>query len=158
MAEEIERKFLVTDPSWREGADAGTAIRQFYLAVREGVSVRVRRREGRPSVLTVKTGAGLSRGEFEYDIPDADADALETSHLGTVVEKRRHLVPLGGLMIEVDVFAGSLAPLVLAEIELPAADHAVALPPWIGREVTHDPRFTNAALALSGLAADIGSP
>lgn len=154
MAEEIERKFLVTNPSWREDADDGTAIRQFYLAVREGVSIRVRRREGRPAVLTVKTGAGLSRGEFEYDIPDADADALEASHLGTVVEKRRHLVPLGDLTIEVDVFAGALAPLVLAEIELPTADHAVSLPSWIGPEVTHDPRFTNAAMALSGLVPD----
>ncbi|MBB3999614.1 CYTH domain-containing protein [Aureimonas pseudogalii] len=150
MAQEIERKFHVTSDDWRALADAGTRIRQFYLASREGLTVRVRRREGRPAVLTLKTGSGLSRGEFEYDIPDADADALEAAHLGTVIEKRRHLVPLGSLTIEVDVFAGPFAPLVTAEIELPAADHAVTLPSWIGREVTDDPRYGNGAMALAG--------
>ncbi|WP_279479276.1 CYTH domain-containing protein [Aureimonas sp. SK2] len=150
MGIEIERKFLLNGDGWRQEADEGTRIRQFYLAVREDLTVRVRLREGRGAMMTVKTGAGHARGEYEYPIPEADAAELEAARVGLVVSKRRHLVPLGDLTIEVDVFEGALAPLVMAEIELPALHHPVALPDWIGREVTRDPRYTNAALALNG--------
>ena len=150
MGTEIERKFLLRDDRWREGADEGTRVRQFYLAVREGLTVRVRLRDGRPPMITVKTGAGDARGEYEYPIPEADARELETARVGIVVEKRRHLRPLGDLTVEIDVFEGALAPLVMAEIELPALGHPVDLPDWIGTEVTSDPRYTNASLALNG--------
>ncbi|WP_182087306.1 CYTH domain-containing protein [Aureimonas sp. ME7] len=150
MGIEIERKFLLNGDGWRQGADEGTMIRQFYLAVREGLSIRVRHREGRPPVLTVKTGSGPARGEYEYPIPERDARELEGARIGHVVEKRRHLHPLGDVTIEIDVFSGSLSPLVLAEIELPAIDHPVPLPAWIGAEVSADKRYTNASLALNG--------
>ncbi|RIX97565.1 CYTH domain-containing protein [Aureimonas flava] len=150
MATEIERKFLLRGDGWRGLADGGTAIRQFYLAVREGLTLRVRLREGRPAMITVKTGAGSARGEYEYPIPPADAAELEAARIGLVVEKRRHLVPLGGLTVEIDVFGGALAPLVVAEIELPSPDHPLVLPDWIGTEVTADRRYANAALALKG--------
>ncbi|WP_244486742.1 CYTH domain-containing protein [Aureimonas sp. Leaf324] len=150
MGIEIERKFLLAGDAWRRHADAGTRVRQFYLAIREGLTVRVRLREGRKPMITIKTGAGDARGEYEYEIPEADARELEAARVGFVVEKHRHLVPLGDLTIEVDVFEGALSPLVMAEIELPAVGHAVDLPEWIGPEVTHDPRYTNAAMALNG--------
>lgn len=150
MGTEIERKFLLRSDAWRRQADGGTAVRQFYLAIRDGLTVRVRLRDGRPAMITVKTGAGDARGEYEYPIPDADAAELEAARVGVVVEKRRHLVPLGDLTVEIDVFAGALAPLVMAEIELPSVGQAVDLPDWIGAEVTRDPRYTNASLALHG--------
>lgn len=156
MGTEIERKFLVASDAWRTQADGGTAIRQFYLAVHDGLSVRVRIREGRRAVLTIKTAkpeGALSRGEYEYEIPAADALQLEAARLGETLEKRRHLVPLGELTIEVDVFAGAHAPLVLAEIEIPDENHALVLPDWIGEDVSRDPRFSNASLAVNGLPA-----
>lgn len=150
MGTEIERKFLLRSDDWRGKADDGTRIRQFYLAIREGLTVRVRLRDGHPPMITVKTGTGDARGEYEYPIPESDARELEAARIGFIVSKRRHLVPLGDLTVEVDVFEEALAPLVLAEIELPALGHPVDLPPWIGTEVTRDPHYANAALALGG--------
>ncbi len=149
MASEIERKFLMRDDSWRASADAGRSFRQFYLAAREGLSVRLRIVDEREARLTVKTGTGMRRGEYEYGVPLEDARELEAARIGRVVEKRRFRVPLGALCVEVDVFSAALAPLVLAEIELPDDGHAIDLPPYLGREVTGDPRYTNAALALA---------
>ncbi|ALN71317.1 CYTH domain-containing protein [Aureimonas sp. AU20] len=149
MGTEIERKFLSRGEAWREAADEGTEIRQFYLAVREGLSLRVRIKNETQALLTVKSGIGMRRGEFEYEIPLADAHDLEAAHLGAVLRKRRYRVPLGALTAEVDVFSGDLAPLVLIEIELPDEDHPFARPDWLGDEVSEDGRYTNAALALA---------
>ncbi len=76
------------------------------------------------------------------------ADMLRQLSGPTLVEKIRHDIPAGGFTWEVDVFSGVNAGLVLAEIELPAADTPVTLPDWLGREVTQDPRFTNHALSV----------
>ena len=153
MAREIERKFLVTGEGWRAGAaDAGTAYRQGYLSAGAdaGCTVRVRI-GGERAFLTVKGPAeGAARDEYEYPIPFADAaEMLERLCAGGTVEKVRHLVPFAGRTWEVDVFAGENAPLVVAEVEIETTDATVALPPWVGSEVTDDPRYTNAALARS---------
>lgn len=145
---EIERKFIVQDGSWRAAARDATRIRQAYLRTDDEATVRVRVREGRPATLTVKSqAAGLTRLEFEYEIPVADAEAMLALKQGTVVEKVRHLVPFGGLTWEVDVFEGAHAGLVIAEVELSSATQAVALPSWVGLEVTGDPAYYNNALA-----------
>jgi CYTH domain-containing protein len=151
VAREIERKFLVTGEAWRAGAAApGVAYRQGYLSAGSdaGCTVRVRI-GGERAFLTVKgPAAGAARDEYEYPIPPADAaEMLERLCAGGAVEKVRHRVPFGGRTWEVDVFAGENAPLVVAEVELESAGAEVALPPWVGREVTEDPRYTNAALA-----------
>ncbi|MDX1730951.1 MAG: CYTH domain-containing protein [Aurantimonas coralicida] len=152
MGQEIERKFLVAHDGWRRLATGSAQLEQFYLFSREGASVRVRIRNGRAARLTIKTGsAGLSRGEFEYDIPLQDAVELRESRVGKLVEKTRHIVPLaGGWQVEVDVFAGALDGLVTAEIELKTMDDAPPLPDFLGREVTGDPRYLNAQLAQNG--------
>ncbi|WAJ30473.1 CYTH domain-containing protein [Antarcticirhabdus aurantiaca] len=153
MGIEIERKFRIVDDQWRQKVedDDGRRIRQFYLAVRDGFSLRVRILDEARAVMTLKTGAGLSRGEYEYEIPLDEARELEASRIGRTVEKRRYRVDLGadGLVVEVDVFEGALAPLVLAEIELPAVDHAVELPDWLGPEVTGEGAYSNSSLALA---------
>ena len=147
MGTEIERKFLLAGDDWRESADGGTSIRQFYLAKRDGVTIRVRIRDESRAILTIKSGSGLRRGEYEYDIPLDDARELEAVRVGTTISKRRFRVPLGELTVEVDAFSGHLAPLMLAEIELPDEASNIDLPSWLGRDVTEDPRYTNAALA-----------
>jgi adenylate cyclase len=151
VAKEIERKFLVTGDAWRAGAAGpGVPYRQGYLSAGAdaGCSVRVRIGGGR-AFLTVKGPAeGAVRDEYEYPIPVGDAaEMLERLCAGGSVEKVRHRVPFGDRTWEVDVFAGENAPLVVAEVELESAGAEVALPPWLGAEVTGDPRYTNAALA-----------
>ena len=150
---EIERKFLVDAPP--EGLDRhpASAIDQGYLAIEPGgVEVRVRRRDGK-AVLTVKAGTGRTRAEEEIAI-DADAfERLWPLTEGRRVAKVRHLVPAsGGLTIELDVYGGELAGLVVAEVEFPdeAAADGFAPPPWIGAEVTDDERYKNHRLAVDG--------
>lgn len=147
MATEIERKFLVTGDGWRSAVTSHVDIRQAYLAVTDANTVRVRIYGGM-AFLTIKSaGAGLSRQEFEFPIPVADAEALLALRRGRVIEKRRHVVPAGALQWEIDVFAGDFAGLVIAEIELPHETADIARPGWLGAEVTGDARYGNAQLA-----------
>lgn len=152
MAREIERKFIVTDdPAWQKAAQAAFTLRQGYLARGDGATVRVRLRDDGRAWLTVKSrAAGIARDEYEYEIPADDARGLLALCGDAVIEKTRHVVPgPDGARWEVDVFAGVHAGLVLAEIELPAADAPFMRPAWAGAEVTDDPRYANEALAFA---------
>lgn len=145
MAHEIERKFLVDQALWHP-ASAGTQFVQGYLSTDARRTVRVRI-AGDKAFLTIKgKTAGVTRPEFEYEIPPADArDMLEmcdTPH----ISKTRHVVPFGGSQWEVDVFHGENEGLVIAEIELPAEDHEFSKPDWVMAEVSHDPRYYNSSL------------
>jgi CYTH domain-containing protein len=149
MPLEVERKFLVLGDGWRAGATGSRHLRQGYLAREDGVTVRLRL-AGAAALLTIKGPGLLARAEYEYPLPLAEAEEmLGTLCAGRRLAKTRHDVPHGGLVWEVDVFEGALAGLVIAEVELPDAAHPLDLPPWAGREVTHDPRFANAALVAA---------
>jgi adenylate cyclase len=131
----------------------GTPIRQGYLPVElEDVELRVRRK-GDEHVVTVKRGHGERRGEHEEEISPDAFDALWPLTEGRRIEKVRHQVEHGGLVIEVDVYAGELAGLVVAEIEFGSEQDAERFEPpgWLGRELTGDERYSNAALAERGL-------
>ncbi len=146
MGTEIERKFLVTDPSIVDGVN-GTVLRQGDLSRDPARTVRVRR-SGDEAWLTIKSQSiGAVRGEWEYAIPLADADGLLALVDGPVLDKTRYRIDHAGRTWEVDVFAGANDGLVVAEIELEAEDAVVDLPPWVGLEVTADPRYFNSALA-----------
>lgn len=146
MGREIERKFLVRDRSILAGLSA-TTYRQGYLSTDPERTVRVRR-AGNRAFLTIKgASVGPTRAEYEYEIPPADADELlDRLTLRPLVEKRRHILVSGGLTWEIDVFEADNAGLVLAEVELPSADHPLAIPSWAGDEVTEDARYMNANL------------
>ena len=146
MGREIERKFLVVGEAWRTAAQ-GELCRQGFLANSESRTVRVRRL-GEGASLTIKGAqVGATRREYEYPIPVADADEmLDQLCEGPLIEKRRFTVRHGDHVWEVDEFLGDNAGLVVAEVELASEDEAVALPPWVGEEVTHDPRYLNANL------------
>jgi adenylate cyclase len=147
---EVERKFLVSDESWRDHVTTSTRIVQGYIAQTEVATVRVRVKGDR-GFLTIKgQSVGLSRSEFEYEIPVADALAmLEELAQGPVIDKVRHLVPVGGHVWEVDVFAGENAPLVMAEVELTDSAQGFVRPGWAGAEVSDDQRYFNVNLARS---------
>jgi CYTH domain-containing protein len=152
MAKEVERKFLVSGDAWRADVGSSIAIRQFYLAATVGRSVRVRISDGVSAMLTLKFGdRGRSRDEFEYAVPLVEAEEMRAFAIGRVIEKVRHEVRHRGYLYEVDVFAGDLAGLVIAELETPDAVPDADLPPWLGREVTGESAFYNASLARHGL-------
>jgi len=154
VAKEVERKFLVSSEAWRAHAEAALQIRQFYLATAAERSVRVRIRDHASATLTIKFGGNARvRDEFEYAIPVGDAEEMLSFAIGRVIEKTRHHVRHKGHLYEVDVFAGGLAGLVVAELETPDHVASFELPPWLGREVTGERVYYNASLALHGLPA-----
>ncbi len=147
MGIEIERKFLVQGDDWR-GQSPGTVYRQGYVLSSQGRTVRVRV-AGTTGFLTLKGGAqGLTRKEFEYEIPLAEAEELLLLMCDRpLIEKTRYHIPYEGLIWEVDEFAGENAGLILAEVELTSETQTVPLPTWIGAEVSSDPRYYNAFLS-----------
>lgn len=148
MATEIERKFLVTGNGWRELVTQQTKFRQGYLSSNAKATVRVRSMDDERAFLTIKGASrGMSRAEYEYPLPIADAREMLVIAEPNVIEKTRHLVPVGGLVWEVDVFGGHHEGLLIAEVELTSEDQHVAIPEWIGREVTDDDRYYNASLS-----------
>lgn len=151
MAREIERKFLVVSDAWQAVATSSLLLRQGYLSSNAKATVRVRSKDNTRAVLTLKgPTSGLTRAEYEYDIPIADARELLAMAEPHVVEKRRYLVPDGDVIWEVDVFLGRHEGLVLAEVELDDENQSVQLPDWVGAEVTEDDRYNNASLSRAG--------
>jgi len=151
---EIERKFIVSELPDRLADHPVKAIDQGYLAIGvDGSEVRVRRAATR-HFLTVKRGTGLVRSETEVELTADQFDQLWPATEAARVEKTRYVIPAGGgLVIELDVYAGSLSGLVVAEVEFGDQDAARAFrpPAWFGREVTDDDRFKNRRLAVEGL-------
>lgn len=146
MAQEIEHKYLVKTQVWKP-AGAGVLYRQGYLSsVKERV-VRVRI-AGDQGYLTVKgLTTGVSRSEFEYPIPLADAAAmLDNLCERPLIEKTRHRETVAGRTWEIDVFHGENDGLVTAEVEVAHAADVVTLPDWVGPEVSNDPRYFNSNL------------
>ncbi len=146
MGKEIERKFLVKGEAWKALA-AGTVYRQGYLSTVKERTVRVRT-VGEKGFLTIKgVTTGVTRAEFEYEVPAADANAmLDGLCEKPLVEKTRYRIPLDGWTWEVDEFHGDNDGLVVAEVELKSADEKPPLPEWIGEDVSSDPRYFNSNL------------
>ena len=146
MSKEIERKFLVNGNAWRTLAQ-GVLYRQGYLSSAKERTVRVRT-AGEKGFLTVKgITNGVTRSEFEYEIPFADADEMLSGLAEKpLIEKRRFKIPAGSLVWEIDEFLGENAGLIVAEIELPDEDALFERPDWLGREVSNDPRYFNSNL------------
>ncbi|MBN9332212.1 CYTH domain-containing protein [Devosia sp.] len=148
MAQEIERKFLVSGDGWKAGVESSARLQQGYLSTSAKATVRVRIYDDREAVLTLKgKPQGLARAEFEYPLPLEDARELMEIAQPNVIEKRRYNVPHGAHMWEVDVFEGHHEGLIMAEVEMSSVDEEVVLPSWVGREVSDDDRYANASLS-----------
>lgn len=146
MAKEIERKFLVAG-DYKQAAVSSSHIVQGYIGRTPSLTFRIRLRDER-GYLTVKgrtDEAGMSRDEWEYEIPAADAREL-LSHSDGSIEKRRYMVPAGRHTFEVDEFFGANEGLTMAEVELSSPDEAFERPAWLGDEVTGDKRYYNSQL------------
>ena len=144
--QEIERKYLLADESWRDDVTRSMRIAQGYLCSRR-VTARVRICDDK-GILTFKSKSrdgGLSRFEWEREIPRGVAELLLARCSG-VIDKVRHIVEYAGHTFEVDEFWGDNEGLVVAEVELSSADEVVDLPSWIGDEVTGERCFYNSFL------------
>lgn len=146
MAKEIERKFLVTSNDWKDLAK-GKYYRQGYLSTVKERVVRVRTIDDKGFMTIKGVTVGVTRSEFEYPIPAEDANImLDTLCEKPIIEKFRAKVAFGGLVWEIDEFHGDNEGLVVAEVELTDEHQAIELPPWIGQEVSGDPRYFNSNL------------
>ncbi|MHA1564039.1 MAG: CYTH domain-containing protein [Alphaproteobacteria bacterium] len=146
MAWEIERKFLVKGDEWRKLGE-GVLYRQGYISVAVRSVVRVRT-VGKKGCIGIKSLVNdISRREFEYEIPLTDAnEMLDTVCMKPLIEKHRYTIRQGELVWEVDEFHGENEGLIVAEVELTDENQPVALPAWVGEEVSGDPKYLNANL------------
>jgi adenylate cyclase len=146
MPQEIEHKYLVRLDMWKP-PESGVLYRQGYLSSAEGRVVRVRI-AGEQAFLTIKGPVrGITRLEFEYAIPVADAATLlDLLCERPLIEKTRYRQSFGGRTWEIDVFHGDNAGLVVAELEVANESERFEPPPWLGREVSGDPRYFNSSL------------
>jgi adenylate cyclase len=151
VAQEIERKFLVERLPADRLQGAGERIEQGYVAIDATAEVRVRRR-GEERTLTVKSAPARTRVEEELDIDEARFESLWRLTAGRRVVKTRHLLEHDGATIELDEYHDALSGLVTAEVEFDSEEASDAFdpPPWLGREITGDPRYANQTLATEG--------
>lgn len=125
----------------------GVEMIQAYLNDDHERTIRVRR-EGDHAVLTIKGATvGISRPEYEYEIPVADVAELMKLAVSAPVEKTRYYHRAGDHTWEIDVFKGANEGLVVAEIELKSEDEAFEKPDWVGDEVSSDRKYSNSSLA-----------
>lgn len=146
---EIERKFLVHSTEFIQAASQHYRIEQGYLSKDPARTVRVRIKADK-SFITVKgasSASGMSRYEWEKEIPLEEGKALLQLALPKVIQKTRYEIKHQTFLFEVDVFEGQHQGLILAEVELEDENVELNLPTWIGEEVTGDARYYNASLS-----------
>ncbi len=148
---EIERKFLVAHMPPGLSCAPSKRLRQGYLATGPGGEVRVRDAGG-SMTLTVKSGVGMTREETEIPLTVGQFEVLWPATEGRRVEKRRSVILSGNLRAEVDMYEGALAGMAVVEVEFTSEEAARAFvpPDWFGCEVTDDPAYKYASLALRG--------
>jgi adenylate cyclase len=146
---EIERKFLVKNDSFKKEAFAKNHIAQGYLSSVPERTVRVRIK-GEKGFLTIKgasNDSGLSRFEWEREIPVSEAKSLLLLCEKGVIDKTRFEIKKGNHVFEVDEFYNDNEGLIVAEIELDSENDTFEKPDWLGKEVTGDIRYYNAYLS-----------
>ena len=147
MAFEIEHKYLVINDEFRKMAFKVLKIKQGYLNRSPDRTVRIRTVDDK-GFLTVKgRNKGDKRLEFEYEIPYSDAMHIFQLAEPGVIIKNRYLVKYDSLIWEVDEFQGQLKGVVVAEVELPESGMDYSKPPFVGEEITGNPRYYNSILS-----------
>ena len=149
MAKEIERKYLVINEEWEKIEKPNfLLIYQGYIMDQEGTTIRVRYTNEK-GFLTIKSNQnGISRDEFEYEIPFDDAVNIYGNLCSKKLIKRRYKITYYEKLWEVDVYLGKLEGLIIAEIELNSEEETILERPiWIGDEVSYDTKYSNTSLA-----------
>ena len=147
--QEIERKFLVKNDSYKNLATVKKKIAQGYLFTNHERTVRVRIANEK-GFLTIKgkgNDSGMTRFEWEKEILIEEATALLLLCEKGVIKKTRFEIPVGNHLYEVDEFYGENEGLIMAEIELSHEIESFEKPDWLGMEVTNNERYYNAYLS-----------
>ena len=147
MKKEIERKFIVLDESYKDLGEYEYCIQGYLPSVNEPL-IRIRT-IGRKSFITIKSDInGITRLEYEYEIPNNDAkDLINLFCKESIIEKNRYKIYYKSTLWEVDEFLGANAGLIVAEVELSSEDESYDKPDWIGDEVSTNKRYYNYNLA-----------
>lgn len=147
MKIETERKFLVQSTEYKKLAISAKRIKQGYVAHDDGRTVRVRIADDK-AFITIKgpSLSGISRLEWEREIPVKDAEELFALCKPGIIDKTRYIVPNGARYFEVDEFYGDNEGLTVAEIELGEENEDFKKPSWLGNEVSGDPKYYNSQL------------
>ena len=147
MGTEIERKFLLLNNDWRPDVLRSEPMIQGYMRSPDA-TLRVRVVGDRAKFTIKGRTVGVTRGEWEYGIPAGDASELIAQFCGQrVINKTRHYLNVGDHEWTIDEFHDRHDGLFLAEIELEREEEVFEQPVWLGREVSHDSRYFNEALA-----------
>jgi len=148
MGIEIERKFLVNKEIWESiPKEKGEFYKQGYISTEPSRTIRIRLTE-KEAFLTIKgSSSGISRAEYEYAIPQEDAQQLLENFCSNIISKIRYKIMYHNHLWEVDEFLEDNAGLLLAEIELISENEHFDFPEWLGEEVTQDKRFYNSYLS-----------
>jgi adenylate cyclase len=146
---EIERKFLVRNDSFKKEAFAKNHIAQGYLSSvpERTVRVRIKSEKGSLTIKGASNDSGLSRFEWEKEIPISEAKSLLLLCEKGVIDKTRFEIKKGNHVFEVDEFYNDNEGLIVAEIELDSENDTFEIPDWLGKEVTGDIRYYNAYLS-----------
>lgn len=146
--QEIERKFLIKDDSFKADVVKELRITQGYLSsvAERTVRVRIKGEQGFLTIKGISNDSGTSRFEWEKEIPVTEAQTLLTLCEPGVIDKTRYLVPCGEHTYEVDEFYGENLGLTVAEVELSHEDESFEKPSWLAQEVTGDSRYYNSVL------------
>lgn len=149
MPVEIERKFIVRNKIWHTiNKPDPVLIYQGYLLITEQTTIRVRFTETKGTMTIKGKQHGISRDEYEYEIPLNEAKEIFENHCQKTLSKKRYKISVGSLIWEVDEYLNRLSGLIIAEVELTSENRKIdALPEWIGDEVTKDIKYSNAFLA-----------
>lgn len=144
---EIEYKFLVDKEKWAKlSKPEGELIVQGYLHKAENLVIRIRIK-GSKAYLTIKgKSVGISRSEYEYEIPVQEAEAMIAEFIDKCIRKYRYEIEFAGKTWEVDEFKDKLEGLILAELEVNSEEESIELPDWVNEDVSEDPNYFNAVL------------
>lgn len=149
MPTEIERKFLVDDKKWEALAKPkGNRYKQGYILSEEKRTVRIRVTEDAAYITFKGASTGITRSEYEYAIPVNEGNEILDNFATSAIKKTRFIIKYAGHVWEVDVFDGDNNGLIVAEIELQSEEEEFEKPDWVGQEVSHDARYTNASLSV----------
>ena len=146
---EIERKFLVSGPGYKKETFRTERMRQGFLSSVPERTVRVRM-AGERGWITVKgigNQKGTTRFEWEKEIAGQEVERLLELCEPGIIDKTRYYVEKGRHTFEVDEFHGDNEGLVIAEIELSEEEESFSRPEWLGKEVTGETKYYNAALS-----------
>lgn len=149
MPKEIERKFLIEPKAWEKlTKPVGKHYKQGYIPGGDEVTIRIRLVNSKGYLTLKGKTVGISREEFEYEIPYKEAIEMINSFTNSGTEKIRYEIPVDNVIWEVDEFLGDNAGLIVAEIELQNENQTFDKPSWVGQEVTSDSRYFNSRLAI----------